>query len=178
MPQLIAARFSFIGLVFIIFFPIMLWIHNCSATNAPDIEAVRVPPSAWITSQSIKICISFNKLRSVTALNDLPIKRCISCVLPDCLPLTASRDILSDVDLGSIPYSAVTQPCWEFLSHLGTFWSKDALHNTWVSPNFIIQEPSGYEEKFGIISNLRRSLVFLVFLILINSLYYVLTKII
>ena len=33
----------------------------------------------------------------------------------------ADNDNLRNVDLGSIPYSAVTQPCCEFLSHLGTF---------------------------------------------------------
>ena len=51
------------------------------------------------------------RTQEIQRLIGMPIKRCISCVLPDCLPLTASRDILSDVDLGSIPYSAVTQPC-------------------------------------------------------------------
>ena len=32
--------------------------QSCSATQAPVIEAVRVPPSAWITSQSTVICRS------------------------------------------------------------------------------------------------------------------------
>ena len=37
-----------------------------SATQAPVIEAVRVPPSAWITSQSMVICRSPSACRSTT----------------------------------------------------------------------------------------------------------------
>ena len=37
-------------------------------------------------------------------------RRWISCVRPDCLPLAASRDARSGVEPGSMEYSAVTQP--------------------------------------------------------------------
>ena len=48
--------------------------------------------------------------RSTIDLKLRPINLCISCVLPDCFPFAASLSILVFVDLGSIPYSAVTQP--------------------------------------------------------------------
>jgi hypothetical protein len=56
------------------------------------------------------------------------------------------------VDLGSIPYSAVTQPFPEPISHLGTFESTEAVQTTCVSPNLTRQEPSEFLIKFGIIS--------------------------
>ena len=62
-----------------------------SATQAPEIDAVRVPPSAWITSQSSTIWRSPSAFRSVTARSERPISRWISCVRPDCLPLAATR---------------------------------------------------------------------------------------
>src|SRR3989304_3541465 len=40
---------------------------SCSATQAPVIAAVRVPPSAWSTSQSTTICFSPSAPRLVTA---------------------------------------------------------------------------------------------------------------
>ena len=46
------------------------------------------------------------------------------------------------VDLGNIPYSAVTQPKPEFLKNGGTFSSMVAVQITWVSPHFIRHEPS------------------------------------
>ena len=58
---------------------------SCSATQAPVIEAVRVPPSAWSTSQSTMICFSPSAARSVTARSERPIRRWISWVRPDLL---------------------------------------------------------------------------------------------
>ena len=83
---------------------------SCSARYPPQIDAVRVPPSAWSTSQSTVICTSPIVVRSVTARSERPIRRWISCVRPDCFPFAASRSIRSGVDPGSIEYSAVTQP--------------------------------------------------------------------
>src|SRR5665647_2172339 len=48
--------------------------------------AVRVPPSAWITSQSIWMVRSPSSDNSATARRLRPIRRWISCVRPDCLP--------------------------------------------------------------------------------------------
>ena len=45
------------------------------ATQAPVIEAVRVPPSAWMTSQSMVIWRSPSACRSITERNERPIKR-------------------------------------------------------------------------------------------------------
>ena len=49
--------------------------------------------------------------RSTTARSERPISRWISCVRPLCLPRAASRGERVCVARGSIPYSAVTQPC-------------------------------------------------------------------
>jgi len=83
---------------------------SASATYAPVIEAHLVPPSAWVTSQSILIILSPSASMSTTARRDLPIRRWISCVRPLCFPLAASRSVRVPVARGSIPYSAVTQP--------------------------------------------------------------------
>ncbi len=84
--------------------------RRCAATHAPVIAAVRVPPSACSTSQSICIERSPSAARSNTARRLRPISRWISWVRPDCLPRAASRSIRVWVERGSIPYSAVTQP--------------------------------------------------------------------
>ena len=48
---------------------------NPMAMNAPVMDAVRVPPSAWITSQSRKMVRSPSFSMSVTARNERPIRR-------------------------------------------------------------------------------------------------------
>ena len=108
--------------------------------------AVRVPPSAWMTSQSIEICRSPSFSRSTTARRLRPISRWISWVRPDCLPADASRRVRSVVARGSIPYSAVIQPLPRPLSQGGRRSSRLAVHSTWVWPNLIRQEPSACME--------------------------------
>src|ERR1017187_6134659 len=115
-----------------------------SATQAPVIDAVRVPPSAWITSQSMVICRSPSACRSITERKDLPINRWISTVRPPCLPAEASRRGRWAVARGSMPYSAVPQPRPWPLSQGGSRSSRLAVTSTWVSPNFTKQEPSAY----------------------------------
>ena len=48
-----------------------------------------------------------------------------------------------------MPYSAVTQPWPELRRNGGTFSSTQAVHSTWVSPNFTRHEPSAWREKPG-----------------------------
>ena len=60
--------------------------------------------------------------------------RWISCVRPDCRPRAASRDARSDVEPGSIEYSAVTQPLPLPRIQGGTRSSTDAVHSTRVRP--------------------------------------------
>ena len=60
--------------------------QSCSATQAPVMAAVRVPPSAWITSQSTEIWRSPSFGRSTTARSERPIRRWISCVRPEGWP--------------------------------------------------------------------------------------------
>jgi hypothetical protein len=52
MPQETAATFAVIGSSADQALRHQLVHRERSATHAPEIEAVRVPPSAWITSQS------------------------------------------------------------------------------------------------------------------------------
>ena len=118
--------------------------QSLSATQAPVIEAVRVPPSAWITSQSMVIWRSPSATRSTIVRSERPISRWISTVRPDCLPAEASRRVRSVVARGSMPYSAVTQPRPWPLSQGGSRSSSVAVTSTWVSPNFTKQEPSAY----------------------------------
>ena len=63
------------------------------ATNAPVIAAVRVPPSAWITSQSIHRVLSPMADKSTTERSALPIRRWISIVRPLTFPRLDSRTV-------------------------------------------------------------------------------------
>ena len=117
---------------------------SCRATNAPVMLAVRVPPSAWITSQSICRVRSPSASRSVTARRLRPIRRWISCVRPDCLPRAASRSVRVLVERGSMPYSAVSQPWPLPFRNGGTLSSTLAVQSTRVSPHSISTEPSAW----------------------------------
>src|SRR6266566_1503461 len=144
MPQEIAATLSRNTLAFSMLRLFIQEMQSASATHAPVIDAVRVPPSAWITSQSTVICRSPSASRSTAARKERPIRRWISTVRPPCLPAAASRRVRSRVARGSMPYSAVTQPLPWPLSQGGSRSSSVAVTSTWVSPNLTIQEPSAY----------------------------------
>src|ERR1700694_1940922 len=145
MPQEIAATLSRSTLLLLIMLRVFIQpMQSASATQAPVMEAVRVPPSAWITSQSTVIWRSPSASRSTVARNERPIRRWISTVRPFCLPADASRRVLSRVARGRMPYSAVTQPRPWPLSHGGSRSSSVAVTSTWVSPNLTMQEPSAY----------------------------------
>ena len=75
MPQEIAATWSRSGTVRMISRFFIQVRQSCSATQPPVIEAVRVPPSAWITSQSMVIWRSPSASRSTTARRLRPISR-------------------------------------------------------------------------------------------------------
>jgi hypothetical protein len=75
MPTLIAATKSLIGAAVNVPASIRRCKARPSATNAPVIEAVRVPPSAWITSQSIQMVRSPSRFKSATARRERPISR-------------------------------------------------------------------------------------------------------
>ena len=115
-----------------------------SATQAPVIAAVRVPPSARSTSQSTVIWRSPKPSRSVTARSERPISRWISWVRPLCLPRAASRSVRLWVERGSMPYSAVTQPRPVLRRKGGTRPITEAAHRTWVPPKRTRQEPSAW----------------------------------
>jgi len=113
------------------------------ATKDPVIAAVRVPPSACSTSQSIWMLRGPSTAVSTTARSERPMRRWISCVRPDCLPRAASRSPRVLVARGSMPYSAVTQPRPLSFRNGGTRSSTLAVHSTRVSPNATSTEPSG-----------------------------------
>src|ERR1035441_5573263 len=112
------------------------------ATNPPVTLAVRVPPSAWMTSQSMITVRSPRALISTAARMERPIRRWISCVRPEGRPLVTSRGVRLAVARGSIEYSAVTQPFPLLRRNGGTVSSTVAAHNTCVLPILLSAEPS------------------------------------
>ena len=104
--------------------------------------AVRVPPSAWSTSQSMMMVFSPSAFASTLARSDLPTRREISWVRPPGRPLTDSRSPRVLVARGSMAYSAVTQPSPLPRRHLGTSSVALAAHSTRVAPNSMSTEPS------------------------------------
>jgi len=118
------------------------WQASWRATYAPQMLAVRVPPSACSTSQSSVIWTSPMAFRSVTARSARPMRRWISWVRPDWRPRAASRSIRSGLEPGSIEYSAVTQPLPVPRIHLGTSLATDAVQSTLVRPMATSTEPA------------------------------------
>src|SRR5438128_4634249 len=117
------------------------------ATKAPVMDAVRVPPSACSTSQSIHNVRSPKDRRSTTARSERPMSRWISCVRPDGRPFEASRCERVEVERGSMPYSAVIQPSPWPLRNGGTRSSTLTVQITLVAPNSTSTEPSGWTRK-------------------------------
>ena len=105
-----------------------------AATYAPEIAAQRVPPSAWMTSQSSQSVRSPSAWKSQTDRSARPISRWISTVRPPCLPFAASRATRSPVEAGRSEYSAVIQPRPERWSQRGTPSSTIAVQSTRVFP--------------------------------------------
>ena len=130
---------------------------STSATYAPVTDAVRVPPSAWSTSQSSWIWFSPSAFMSMTPLRQRPMRRLISWVRPPILPLTDSRSVRSLVARGSIAYSAVTQPSPESLRQRGTPGVNVAVHMTRVLPHSMSTEPSGASVKWRVMRTGRSS---------------------
>ena len=114
-------------------------------------EAVRVPPSPWSTSQSMVTFQGPSFFRSTTERRARPMSRWISAERPLSFSLEMSRRDRSRLALGSMEYSAVTQP-----SPSGTWRggrsSTLAVHSTWVLPQRIRQEPSANLFTLGMIS--------------------------
>jgi hypothetical protein len=109
--------------------------------------AVRVPPSAWITSQSMAMLFSPREARSMEARSDRPMSRLISWVRPPMRPLTDSRSLRVWVARGSIAYSAVTQPRPDPLRQRGTPSVTLAAQSTRVRPNSTSTEPSAWSSQ-------------------------------
>jgi hypothetical protein len=118
-----------------------------SASQPPQIDAVRVPPSAWSTSQSTRIWRSPSATMSTTARSDRPMSRWISWVRPDGRPSFTSRRMRSGDEPGSIEYSAVTQPLPVPRIHLGTSSSTEAVQSTLVRPKEISTDPAAMSVK-------------------------------
>jgi hypothetical protein len=108
------------------------------------IDAVRVPPSASMTSQSIQIVRSPRARMSVTARRLRPIEA-LDLMGPaaDLAARRLARDA-AGARPGSMPYSAVTQPRPLFLRKGGTLSSTDAVQMTRVRPTSISTDPSAW----------------------------------
>jgi hypothetical protein len=104
--------------------------------------AVRVPPSAWMTSQSRVIVRSPSRGRSTTPRSARPMSRWISCVRPPTRPALDSRWLRSVPARGSMLYSAVTQPPPLPRIQPGTRSSIVAAQMTRVSPTRMRTDPS------------------------------------
>ena len=115
---------------------------SARATKLPVMAAVRVPPSAWMTSQSIHTVRSPSLARLTTARSARPTRRWISCERP--LGPRFSRGVRVLVERGSMAYSAVTHPSPCPFRNGGTFSSTDAVQITLVRPNSTSTEPSGW----------------------------------
>src|SRR5688572_25287847 len=115
---------------------------STSATHAPVIAAVRVPPSACNTSQSTLRVYSPHAKSSSIARTLRPMSRWISWVRPPICP--RSRAVRVEVARGSIAYSAVSQPSPRPRRHPGTPSSTDAVQRTRVAPNETRHDPSAY----------------------------------
>src|SRR5439155_14479399 len=131
---------------------------RASATKAPVIEAVRVPPSAWMTSQSTQRVRDPRTLRSATERSERPISLWISCVRPEAFPLVASRCVRWSVARGSIPYSEVIHPWLVSRRKGGTRSSRLAVQITCVLPTLMRAEPSAQMLTPVVISTGRMSL--------------------
>ena len=119
--------------------------------------AVRVPPSAWRTSQSRTIVFSPSALVSMIARSERPMSRLISCVRPPTLPRRDSRSLRVFVERGSISYSAVTHPVPRPLSQRGTPSVKEAATSTRVLPNSTSTLPSAWSSQLRVMRTSRRS---------------------
>jgi hypothetical protein len=120
--------------------------------------AQRVPPSAWMTSQSTQTVRSPSASMSTIARSERPIRRWISTVRPSCRPCEASRGLRSaPVEPGSIPYSAETQPRPRPRSQGGTRSSTEAVQMTRVRPIEMRALPCAVSRKPGMISTGRNS---------------------
>src|SRR5580693_6236907 len=120
---------------------------SASATYPPVTAAVRVPPSACSTSQSMMIVFSPSAFGSTQARSDRPTSREISWVRPPGRPLTDSRSLRVLVARGSIAYSPVTQPSPLPRRHRGTSSVTLAAHSTRVAPNSTSTEPSAWSSQ-------------------------------
>ena len=87
----------------------------------------------------------------MTARSERPISREISCVRPPMRPLTDSRSDRVEVELGSIAYSAVTQPRPLPLRQRGTPVVALAAHSTRVRPNSISADPAAWSSQLRVI---------------------------
>src|SRR5436190_19705589 len=126
------------------------FIASAIATKPPVIDAVRVPPSAWMTSQSTQIVRSPSSFSFATERSERPISRWIAWVRPPTLPVLASRWVRVLVARGSMPYSAVTQPLPVLRRYGGTRSSTLAVQITLVRPTSISTDPSACARKPGV----------------------------
>ena len=113
--------------------------------------AVRVPPSAWSTWQSMAIVCGPILDRSTAARMARPMSRWISVPRESVCPIFGQA-FRCGVEAGSITYSAVSQPPGRVsLNHGGSSCVIDAVHQTTVRPCSQRTDPAGVRVKFRVI---------------------------
>src|SRR4051794_25129354 len=116
---------------------------SAKATYAPQMAAVRVPPSAWRTWQSRAIVWGPIFDRSMAARRDRPMIRWISVPRESVWPVLG-HGLRCGVEAGSMTYSHVTHPPARFSpNHGGTSRVTDAVQRTTVPPCCQRTDPAG-----------------------------------
>ena len=118
-------------------------------------EAVRVPPSASITSASIFTLIPAKAPKSNTERRLRPMRRWISTLRESVR--FRSRALRPRVEPGNIAYSAVSQPLFSASRKGGTEKDAFAVTSTRVCPHSTKQDPPEFGIKPGVIRISRNS---------------------
>ena len=123
---------------------------SAKATHAPQMAAVRVPPSAWSTWQSSAMVCGPIFERSMAARKDRPMIRWISVPRESVCPVLGQA-LRCGVEAGSITYSAVSHPPGRFSRNQGGVSPvTDAVHSSTVSPCSHSTDPAGVRVKFRV----------------------------
>src|SRR3954464_15863773 len=116
---------------------------SAKATYAPQMEAVRVPPSAWRTWQSRAIVWGPIFDRSIAARSDRPMIRWISVPRESVWPVFG-HGLRCGGEAGSMTDSHVTRPPARVSrNHGGTSRVTDAVQRTTVPPCCHRTDPAG-----------------------------------
>ena len=118
-------------------------------TGAPQVEEVVFGENgiASAAQPGLVVIDTSTSEPSTTARMQRPMRREISRLRESVLPVRDSRPFREPVEPGNMPYSPVTHPLPELVSHGGTPSSTHAVQRTFVRPNETSTEPFGWSLK-------------------------------